>query len=415
MPADATRSEALRRLGLDESAGPEEIQARYWRLRAHVERRVAETEDAGLRSRRALLLSQLEAAHDPLFQPDLQTRDRRRGAPHTWVAWSLAVAALVTALGLAAGWLRDGAFEAFALGGSDGGTNGGVALITGSPPEGDTDAAESEGRAVSPALVAAPSDVAGAQLEVTGPEGDPVIAGPADERDYALPPGSYRARVSHPDCADAWESEFRVESGERRDFAPELCGETGWLVVRSNVGGDRLALDGADRGGTGPTRHALSAGEHRVRVEKPGYTPWEGLVDVEPGRETTLRARLLPRVAAAPEPENPPAPAPAPALATESQPESEGLSDTWNAQVKEWLLARFDTDRSGALDLVDEVASLPCADLRGLERSLQARGVGLPLTRFYGFDGSKWTGDRLGFHAGVRPVAYEHMRGCGLP
>lgn len=47
------------------------------------------------------------------------------------------------------------------------------------------------------------------------------------------------------------------------------------LIVRSNVFGDTVTIDGKPMGATGPAAHTLTPGEHTVRVEKEGFEPFE--------------------------------------------------------------------------------------------------------------------------------------------
>lgn len=66
------------------------------------------------------------------------------------------------------------------------------------------------------------------------------------------------------------------------------------LVVRSNVYGDAVAIDGRPLGATGPDAHPLSPGRHSVSVTKPGYTPWKTTVDLVDGETQAVHAILEP-------------------------------------------------------------------------------------------------------------------------
>jgi len=70
----------------------------------------------------------------------------------------------------------------------------------------------------------------------------------------------------------------------------------GWLLVKSNVSGAAIILDGRGRSEwiTPHTFRDLSAGSHKVIVSKPGYQGAERSVRVEPGREISLNAILTP-------------------------------------------------------------------------------------------------------------------------
>jgi hypothetical protein len=86
----------------------------------------------------------------------------------------------------------------------------------------------------------------------------------------------------------------------------------------------------------------------------------------------------------------------------------------WLERATHYLLSRYDFDRSGALDSVEEVEAIPCNDWLAFERSLDASRLGLPLTRLYGFDGSDWVEGAFGIEGGLRHAAYLHMKECGL-
>ena len=66
------------------------------------------------------------------------------------------------------------------------------------------------------------------------------------------------------------------------------------LIVRSNVSGDTVYLDGKAMGPTGAVPHILSPGEHTIRVEKQGFEPFETKITLTAGTKKTIRARLMP-------------------------------------------------------------------------------------------------------------------------
>nr|VFK53863.1 MAG: PEGA domain-containing protein [Candidatus Kentron sp. TUN]VFK55497.1 MAG: PEGA domain-containing protein [Candidatus Kentron sp. TUN] len=57
------------------------------------------------------------------------------------------------------------------------------------------------------------------------------------------------------------------------------------LIVRSNVSGDIVTIDGKPVGSTGTTPHTLSPGEHEIRVEKKGFEPFEAKITLAAGAE----------------------------------------------------------------------------------------------------------------------------------
>nr|VFK58639.1 MAG: PEGA domain-containing protein [Candidatus Kentron sp. TUN] len=66
------------------------------------------------------------------------------------------------------------------------------------------------------------------------------------------------------------------------------------LIVRSNVSGDTVYLDGKAMGPTGAAPHILSPGEHTIRVEKQGFEPFETKITLTAGTKKTIWARLMP-------------------------------------------------------------------------------------------------------------------------
>nr|VFJ72030.1 MAG: WD domain-containing protein, G-beta repeat-containing protein [Candidatus Kentron sp. FW] len=65
------------------------------------------------------------------------------------------------------------------------------------------------------------------------------------------------------------------------------------LVVRSNVAGDTVTINGQEVGPTGPDAHVLAPGEYKIRVEKPGFEPFEKTIQLAAGDRETVRARLV--------------------------------------------------------------------------------------------------------------------------
>ena len=81
--------------------------------------------------------------------------------------------------------------------------------------------------------------------------------------------------------------------------APQMV-EPAYLVVRTNVSGDHVIVDGRDLGPSGRTRHELAPGDHEVRVEKRGYRPWRRNITLESGKTRTIKVTLRRLAGAAP-------------------------------------------------------------------------------------------------------------------
>nr|VFJ89482.1 MAG: WD domain-containing protein, G-beta repeat-containing protein [Candidatus Kentron sp. LFY] len=74
---------------------------------------------------------------------------------------------------------------------------------------------------------------------------------------------------------------------------PTPLSKTARLIVRSNVFGDTVTIDGNPVGVSGPDIHTLAPGEHTIRVEKPGFETFETRVRIAAGGKAIVRARLL--------------------------------------------------------------------------------------------------------------------------
>nr|VFK22570.1 MAG: Uncharacterized protein, contains caspase domain [Candidatus Kentron sp. MB]VFK28899.1 MAG: Uncharacterized protein, contains caspase domain [Candidatus Kentron sp. MB]VFK74146.1 MAG: Uncharacterized protein, contains caspase domain [Candidatus Kentron sp. MB] len=107
------------------------------------------------------------------------------------------------------------------------------------------------------------------------PEGSPVsittAGSPAQVADEHTKPGRMHSHA---------------QSGNEKPVPPAR------LVVRSNVSGDSVTIDGNPVGASGPEAHELPAGKYTVRVEKAGFGPFEAGVELTAGKERTVSARL---------------------------------------------------------------------------------------------------------------------------
>lgn len=85
---------------------------------------------------------------------------------------------------------------------------------------------------------------------------------------------------------------------EAQNVQPEVLQEptpepptTGDLVIRSNVVGDQVTINGKDYGATRLDLE-LAPGNYDIRIEKPGYQPWRTELALEAGDAHTLVGRL---------------------------------------------------------------------------------------------------------------------------
>lgn len=417
------RARALQILGLSEGADESEIRSAYRALRAHIEGRSQASDDEAFRGERRYELLDLERALRGFGAVAVPRGGTEADAPariqRLVPRWVLGWAIAATILGLA-GWVAYLSLPAGALGpavlfggsGGEGTGSGGFAIEGEDAAEGVAPAGGDAESAGARAKLVAKSPVEGATLAVWTRGDAPQLAaeGAADDTEYWLSPGPYALRVVHAECEGAWEQELDARVGNEYSFEPEPCQDAGWLRVQSNVAQDELSIDGKPVGTTGERRHLLSAGAHEVRVAKAGYESWEGIIEVAPGREVGIRPRLA---RAAPAAAKRPPPRAAQGADASSERES-GLDDSWHEQARQWLLSRFDTDRSGALDAEEELDAIPCDFWLGLQASHGQSRLGLTLIRFYGFDGKDWRSGALGISDEVRDLAHDRMQKCGL-
>lgn len=404
-------------LGLPATAGRAAVEGAYWRLRGHIEERVRASRDPEFARARQ---QELERLHRALLAIPganavaLGPNDPpTRRTPRWLIAWALLAVPLTLGLGA-------------------------VVLLDHVPGTRDP-----EPREVPPdPVLIVTADPATAELVVTtGDDERVVLRALADGQPQSLPPGRYALAVAHPDCPDAWRLAVELEAGETRSHAPRICAGEGRLVVRSNVSGDRVRIDGVDVGSTGAEVHGLRVGRHRVEVDKEDHAPWSGEVVIAADREVTLNAELqstAPKTASVSKPASasappPPAPAAAPpppsrtgqdiaatsiGKNTSGRPipirTGKGGSKSWHDAIKQDLVSQFDRNGSSSLDTPEEIDAIPCDTWQNIERSYETGGLVVTMTNLYGFDGSEAPANTLGVTAAVRDHAYERMKACGL-
>nr|VFJ60662.1 MAG: Formylglycine-generating enzyme, required for sulfatase activity, contains SUMF1/FGE domain [Candidatus Kentron sp. FW] len=109
---------------------------------------------------------------------------------------------------------------------------------------------------------------------------------------YTLTAGDHTVQVSKTGY-EPFETRIRLEPGEERTLPVTLAPKPARLIVRSNVSGDTVIIDGKAMGPTSPDAYTLPPGEHTIRVEKKGFEPFETRVVLAAGGEETIRARLV--------------------------------------------------------------------------------------------------------------------------
>jgi len=135
------------------------------------------------------------------------------------------------------------------------------------------------------------SNVAGDTVMIDG-----LAVGPSGPSRHEVSPGTHTVTVSQDNYSD-WGQSVSLAPGEERELVAELVPEVAYLIVRSNVAGDTVTIDGLAVGPSGPSRHEVSPGTHAVTVSRDNYSDWEQSVSLAPGEERELVAELVPEVA----------------------------------------------------------------------------------------------------------------------
>jgi hypothetical protein len=293
----------------------------------------------------------------------------------------------------------------------------------------------------------------GATLRVLDADRDELLMKiSAEGAEVELTAGRYALDVSRDDCPDHWTRSVYFEQGSTHRFEPLICVGEGQLTVRSNVSRDRLRIDGLDLGPTREKPHLLGVGDHEISVEKTGYAPFLGNVRIRPGEAITLHAELISDSEAGPARGRPmpvekrapsnapptglsPPPSGIPNLREELAGEiqtaalskedllrsdfdshtlTEGGSTRWHDRISAQLLTQYDLDRNGQIDRLEESEAITCRVWRQIEEDFDGGGLGLSMVRYYGFDGSEWHPNALGFAEAHRSAVFEKMKECGL-
>ncbi len=423
-----TRRRLARILGLPDDASPEAIASMAPRLLNRLKRRlesVTGAEAEALRREIADLESSCRAHSALGTSSPNEALDRKRAG---LVAALLGLILMILLLSLYAAGYR-------------------IVRISNDPPEPIP---------TRPARLVLSGLLPGATLRILDADREELfVKRPAEGADVELEPGRYAIEVRREDCPDRWTRSVYFEEGSVHRFEPELCTGEGRLTVRSNVSADRLVIDGLDMGPTGRVPHALGVGDHEVRVEKKGYRPFVGRVRIKPGEALAIRAELEPESRTEGPTGSPGRPLPIAKIQptrtppTAIRPEAFAPSDfkdeikardlglgnaaslfgrggpfdpdttgggstAWHDRTRAELLSRFDLDHSGSIDRLEESEAIPCSVWRRIEREFDGGGLGLTMARYFGFDGSEWHPNALGFARAHRSAVYERMKACGL-
>jgi hypothetical protein len=424
---------ALRIFGSPDGSDDLELRRAYWVLRSHVEERLRKSGPAETDSEHSARIAELERLDRALeaivgpgdrlaefLQPPAETAPTFL-VSRTWLA--VGFLGLVLATGSV---MQDRIAEFLSS----------ALSSTSSPPEVETEAPV--------ARLTLSVEPSGGSIQIEDlADAKVVYHGLGDEVSRPLSSGRYRLTVEHPKCDTPWSREIELEAGERREIVAKICRNVGWLVVRSNLTDDELTIDGEVVGQTGLDEYSLPPGRHEIRVAKSGFSTWEASLTLPAAERITLQANLAPhngrteganpataatRLAVNPSPAAVSAPAagtgPRASTGESAQSNRDGeqtftrselnMAASWHRSAKQYLLGRYDRDRSGLLDTPEEVDAVPCSDWLGLEDSFDASGLALSMTTFFGFDGTKWVEDAFGVSRDMRTATYLHLKKCGV-
>ncbi len=110
-------------------------------------------------------------------------------------------------------------------------------------------------------------------------------------------PGMHQVRVSSAGYLD-WNQAIDVKGGGSVNYVTAALYPSWWTpiygyVMISSMPGNGVAyLDGVAQGKTPVTLSQVSPGQHTIRIELPGYQPWEQVVNVMEGRTSYVLAQM---------------------------------------------------------------------------------------------------------------------------
>lgn len=116
---------------------------------------------------------------------------------------------------------------------------------------------------------------------------------PLGEGGIPLTPGAYRIELKK-EGYKPWEKEVEIPEDGEASLTVFLQQSTGILILRINVQGADVSIDGRVIGTT-PLREggvALPIGKHIIEITKKGYLAWSREVEVLEEKEITLAASL---------------------------------------------------------------------------------------------------------------------------
>lgn len=85
-----------------------------------------------------------------------------------------------------------------------------------------------------------------------------------------------------------------AQSKTKKEKTLKKLGPKGSLVIKCNVDGAQVFIDGELLGETPLPKQQISVGEHSIKITKIGYTDYMDVIQILKGKTTTVEAELIP-------------------------------------------------------------------------------------------------------------------------
>nr|VFJ45192.1 MAG: TolA protein [Candidatus Kentron sp. DK] len=142
-----------------------------------------------------------------------------------------------------------------------------------------------------PAQLTVRSNVTGDSVFIDGQ-----AVGATGPSPHELAAGEYTVRVEK-EGYEPFQERVMLAAGEEETVRARLEPAKAQLVVEADTPAARVFVDGQSLGVAGSNPHTVLAGEHRIRVEKEGFHPFESEVTLAAAAQETVRAVLEPKPA----------------------------------------------------------------------------------------------------------------------
>ncbi|MDD1724668.1 MAG: PEGA domain-containing protein [Methanospirillum sp.] len=126
---------------------------------------------------------------------------------------------------------------------------------------------------------------------------DGVLAGNGPLWKADVPPGVHQVKATSPGYLE-WSQNVEVRGGGSVTYVTAALYPAWWtpiygyIMVSSLPGNGAVFLDGVSQGHTPITLSQVPPGQHTIRIELPGYQPWQQAVNVMEGRTAYVLAQM---------------------------------------------------------------------------------------------------------------------------